>query len=130
MPVITAQERARQRCPSRRASAPVIHWLTLFFSAVLPSRLAAIFTSIHGRPRVMRETKPMFSSRASVSRIPASAAMPASRSFRSPLPATWGFGSCIAATTRATFAAIKASAHGGVRPWWLQGSRDTYAVAP
>ena len=36
-----------------------------------------------------------------------------------------GFGSCIAATTRLTPAAISASQHGGVRPWWLQGSRVT-----
>ncbi len=25
---------------------------------------------------------------------------------------------------------MSASAHGGVRPWWLQGSRETYTVAP
>jgi hypothetical protein len=31
-------------------------------------------------------------------------------------PATCGFGSCIAATTRVTPAAISASQHGGVRP--------------
>jgi hypothetical protein len=31
-------------------------------------------------------------------------------------PATCGFGSCIAATTRLTPAAISASQHGGVRP--------------
>jgi pyrimidine deaminase RibD-like protein len=39
--------------------------------------------------------------------------------------ATSGFGSCIAATTRARPAATSASAHGGVRPWWLHGSSVT-----
>ena len=36
-----------------------------------------------------------------------------------------GFGSRIAQTTRATPAATSASAQGGVRPWWLQGSSVT-----
>ena len=31
----------------------------------------------------------------------------------------------MAATTRLTPAATSASAQGGVRPWWLQGSRVT-----
>src|SRR5437868_12047338 len=33
-------------------------------------------------------------------------------------------------TTRLTPAAAMASAQGGVRPWWAQGSRVTYMVAP
>ena len=41
-----------------------------------------------------------------------------------------GLGSRIAATTRDTPALIRACAHGGVFPWWLQGSRVTYTVAP
>ena len=38
--------------------------------------------------------------------------------------------STVAATTRATLAAIRASLQGGVRPQWQQGSSVTYAVAP
>ena len=40
-------------------------------------------------------------------------------------PATFGFGSVEAATTRTTPAWINVSAHGGVRPVWLQGSSVT-----
>ncbi len=49
--------------------------------------------------------------------------MPAARNSLKPRPATAGFGSAIAATTRATPAAIKAFVHGPVRPVWQQGSR-------
>jgi hypothetical protein len=41
------------------------------------------------------------------------------------LPATSGLGSAMAATTRATPARMSASAQGGVRPKWLQGSSVT-----
>ncbi len=41
-----------------------------------------------------------------------------------------GFGSREQHTTRATPAATNASAQGGVRPVWLQGSSVTYAQAP
>ena len=51
--------------------------------------------------------------------------MPASVQHAPALPATSGLGSRIAATTRATPASISASAQGGVRPWWLQGSSVT-----
>ena len=56
--------------------------------------------------------------------------MPAVRSRSIPPPATLGFGSTLQHTTRATPAAINASAQGGVRPVWLQGSKLTYTVAP
>ncbi len=129
MPVRTAQARARQRWPSRRASGPVIHCERPSARAVRPSSVAASFKRTQGRPRVTRETKPMLSSLASSSIRPCSKRMPAAAR-RSPPPLAAGFGSRIAATTRAIFLLIKASAHGGVRPWWPQGSRFTYAVAP
>src|SRR3990167_4567583 len=47
-----------------------------------------------------------------------------------PRPATRGLGSSVATTTLPTPAAIRASQQGGVRPWWEQGSRITYTVAP
>ena len=40
-------------------------------------------------------------------------------------PSTFGFGSRAPATTRAMPAASTASTHGGVRPWWAQGSSVT-----
>ena len=42
----------------------------------------------------------------------------------------WGRGRSTPTTTRPTPAAIRASAHGPVRPWWLHGSRVTATVAP
>ena len=41
---------------------------------------------------------------------------------RRPSPATLGSGSSTPTTTRPTPASRRASAQGGVRPWWLQGS--------
>ena len=49
---------------------------------------------------------------------------------RCPGPATSGSGSSMATTTRPTPASMRASAHGGVRPWCEHGSRVTQAVAP
>ncbi len=63
MPVSTAPARLRQAWPSARAASPVIHWLVPSASAVRPSSDAATFMRTHGRPRCMREKKPMFSSR-------------------------------------------------------------------
>ena len=51
--------------------------------------------------------------------------MPAARSRAWPCPATSGSGSSIADTTRATPAAISASAQGGVLPTWVHGSSVT-----
>jgi len=93
----------------------VIHFDSPLDSAVLPSRLAAAFSRTHGRPRVIRDTKPMFCSRASSSRRPTSTAMRSARSRAAPFAAS-GFGSVIAATTRRIPAAMMASVQGGVRP--------------
>ncbi len=125
MPVRIAQARARHQWPSSRAGCEVIHWLRPLWSAVWPSRLAAAFIRTHGRPRSMRLKNPMFISRASAAIRPLSATMPAARSLAMPCPATSGFGSSIAATTRASPASTSASAQGGVRPWWLHGSSVT-----
>ncbi len=115
MPVSTAQARARQRWPSRRASGPVIHWDRPSARALRPSRVAAALSRSHGRPRVTRDTKPMFSSRAASSISPCSKRIPAVAS-AAPPPEACGFGSVMAATTRATLASISAPAQGGVLP--------------
>ena len=44
-------------------------------------------------------------------------------------PVTWGLGSRAAMMTRRTPAARTAWVQGGVRPWWLQGSKVTYKSA-
>ena len=125
MPVSTAQLSARRICTSCRASAPVIHWLRPSLRAVLPSRLAATFRRTNGRSRSMRDKKPRFRARASVSSKPDCTSMPAARSIAKPWPPTNGLGSCMAATTRRIPALIKAWAQGPVRPVWLHGSSVT-----
>ena len=126
-PVRMAQARARHAWPSARAASPVIHWLAPSISAVRPSRLVATFSPHPRPPRVIRETKPTLSSRASRSISPNDTSTPAARSRAAPCAAA-GFGSGIAATTRTTPAARIASTHGGVLPWWLHGSSVTYIV--
>ena len=125
MPVTMAELMARHFCTSRRASGPVIHCDSPLAMAVRPSRLSASLTRTKGRPVSMRWMKPALSARASASSTPARVAMPAAASRARPRPATSGLGSVMAATTSATPAATRASAQGGVRPWWLQGSRVT-----
>ena len=121
----TAQARARQAWPSSRAAAEVIHWLAPLGKAVRPSSELAAFMRTQGMPRTMRLKKPMFNSRVSCALGPISTSMPAARSLAKPAPPTLGFGSCTEATTRPMPAAIKASLHGPVRPWWEQGSSVT-----
>ena len=134
MPVSSAPARLRQAWPSARAAGPVIHWLTPLCRAVAPSSEAATFMRTQGRPRSMRLKKPIFSSRVAWASGwvagSTSTTTPAARSRATPWPLTSGLGSVCATTTRATPAAISASQHGGVRPWWLHGSSVTSAVAP
>lgn len=66
-----------------------------------------------------------FSASHALRRKSSSTAMPAARSAAAPPPETFGFGSREPMTTRATFAAMRASVQGGVRPWWQQGSSVT-----
>ena len=77
---------------------------------------AAIFMRIHGRPRVMRERKPLLSSRAS-SPSPRFDVDARSRSRAMPLPVHLRIRILASPRPRApTPAAISASAQGGVRP--------------
>ena len=120
MPVSTAQERARQACPSARAASPVIHWLLPSASAVCPSKDAATFIRTQGVLRTMRLKKPIFNSReataSALSTGKTSTVIPASRSICTPRPDTSGLGSKIATTTLPTLASINALQQGGVRP--------------
>ena len=116
---------ARRRCTSRRACGEVIHWLSPFAIAVRPSSDAPSLSWIKGN-------RCAYASGSLYSAFPASCiirpwltSMPSCCRRYKPRPATCGLGSCMAATTRETPAAISASQHGGVRPWWLQGSSVT-----
>ncbi len=104
-----------------KGETPTVHAVTADFCPACDESI----TDIVETARVMREMKPMLSSVASASSSPLATSMPAAASRASPCPATSGLGSRIAATTRATPAAINASAQGGVRPKWLQGSSVT-----
>ena len=97
-----AEERARQRCTSRRDSSLLIQALVPLPSAVLPSRLIAVFILTQGRPFFMRLKKPALSHSLCAVPTPDSTSMPASMSFSTPLPLTSGLGSVAAITTRVT----------------------------
>ena len=111
-----AEAFARYCCTSARACAPVIHLLSPFAIAVLPSMLMANFNCTKGRPVRIRFKKPLLSSSAFSFNKPTALSMPASAKIPSPLPATNGFGSYIAAITFRTPASTKPLAQGGVRP--------------
>ena len=124
-PVRIAPLRARQRCTSWREASPLIHLESPEAIAVRPSRLIASLTRSHGRPRSTRDRKPRFNSRACASSRPVPTSIPAARSLSKPAPSTCGNGSRIAPTTRATPAAISASAQGPVLPVCAHGSKVT-----
>src|SRR6187399_222919 len=114
--VSTAPLCARQCCTSARAASLVIHWLSPFANAVLPSRLAPVFRRMNGRRCRMRMRKPALRASASASNKPDWTLRPASFRRAAPAPLTRGFGSPMAYTTRRTPAASSTSTHGGVRP--------------
>ena len=114
----------RRRCTSRRACGEVIHWLSPLAIAVRPSSEAPSF-SYRGRLVRIRFRKPLFSASASFIISPwltlNAGLLQAAGNSR---PATCGFGSRHRGDHAVDApAAISASQHGGVRPWWPQGSR-------
>lgn len=129
VPATMASARARRAWTSARATGPVIHWLVPSDAAARPSRLCAHFTVTCGRPRRCTVSQESRSAVASAADTPDSTSTPAARR-RSAPPEEWSPGSPTAYTTRETPAAMRASAHGPVRPVWLHGSRVTTAVAP
>ena len=88
-----------------------------------PSSVSADLSVNRGLRDAIHRENASFRRRPSASRRPVLTPIPAARNCLKPRPATKGFGSGIAATTRATPAAISASVHGPVRPVWQQGSR-------
>jgi hypothetical protein len=95
-----------------------------------PSIEVASFRATNGRSlRVRLKKNGAFCAAASASSRPDATAIPPWRSTSRP-PRARASGSRMAQTTRATPAAAIASVHGGVLPWWVQGSRLTISVAP
>jgi hypothetical protein len=132
-PTSTASTLARQRCTAARAAGPVIQrWPSVGTSA--PSAVWASFSVTCGRPTVTTLRKPSNCSAiaATIGSSPGpgpTTSRPRAASTCAP-PLATGLGSAWPITTRATPAATSASVHGGVRPWWAQGSSVTTAVAP
>ena len=131
IPVTMASHSARSRCTSLRASAPVIHLLSPFASAVRPSKLIASLHRTKGLRRSSLLKKPRFNRRAPSSKsCKKKTSTPAASNAAIPPPLTFGFGSLLAITTRLTPASISAELQGPVRPVWQQGSSVTKAVEP
>ncbi len=132
MPTATASDSARQRCARARLASPEIHWESPVWVATLPSSVIADLKITSGRPVRACLRKGWLSMRAASATWPStkSTLTPSSRRIPGPRPAAFGVGSSEAITTRAIPAATIASVHGGVRPWWQQGSSEMYMVAP
>jgi len=115
-PTITASWAARIACTRVRAAGPVIQRLSPAAVAIRPSRLCASFSVTIGRPLRTRLRKPFCNACASAAITPSATSIPAARRIAWPRPETRGSGSAVAVTTRATPAATRASAQGGVCP--------------
>src|SRR5439155_2383105 len=98
--------------------------------AILPSAVIAYFNVRNGRPVRTHLKYASVNRLASGARSPTIVSIPASCRARRPPPFTHGLVSVSAACTEPTPAATMASTHGGVRPWWLHGSKVTKRVAP
>ena len=125
IPTRTASWRRLSQRAWRRWGALVIHFERPAAVAMRPSRVEAAFSSTNGRPRRAQERNRSFRRAASAARRPVSTATPARRRSARPRPATSGWGSRIAATTRAIPESRTSGAQGGVRPSWAHGSSVT-----
>ena len=115
-PTAIASTSARRRCVSRCASAPEIGVGVPGAAAIRPSRLTAALNR-HERPPLRMNVKNAAFCRAACRRATsASTSTPCARRYAKPPPATSGFGSVAAATTRLMPAATIRSAQGPVRP--------------
>ena len=105
---------------------PVIHWLEPSGAAMRPSRVAASLSTTHGRPVGGASGRGAARPATSAAHTPTATSMPASRSRSMPRAARpVGPDPRCRRRPGARPAATRASAHGGVRPWWEQGSRVT-----
>ena len=132
IPTATASASARQRCERARLASPEIHCESPVRVATLPSSVIADLKITSGRPVRACFRKGWFRRRALAASAPSAivTSRPSSRRMPGPLPAALGVGSSEAITTRAMPAPRIASVQAGVRPWWQQGSSETYIVAP
>ena len=132
IPTTIASTEARQRWASSRLDSPLIHFESPARVATFPSRVMADLKSTQGRPARACLRKAWLSSRARVASSPSAmtTSTPSSRRMPRLRPEAFSVGSSEPTTTRPMPAARIASVQGGVRPWWQQGSSETYSVAP
>ena len=132
IPTATASASARQRWARARLASFEIHFESPLPVATLPSSVAAALKTTSGRPVSACLRKGWLSSRARspMSPFTTTTSTPSSRRIPSPRPFAFGVGSSLATTTRAIFASMIASVHGGVLPSCAHGSSETYMVAP
>ncbi len=129
IPTRTASWVSRSRMTSARAASPVIHFERPVTVAILPSSVIAALSVNAGRPYWAQVRNGRLARSQASRSTPTVTWIRARRS--SSMPPPWsGIGSSEPITTRATPASRTAGAHGGVRPWWLHGSRLQYSVAP
>src|SRR3954447_9696163 len=127
MPTTTASTEARQRWASSRLASEEIHLESPVRVATLPSSVIADLNRTHGRPVRACLRKAWLARRARAASSPpaTSTVTPSSRRMPRPRPEAFSVGSSAATTTRRMPASRIASVHGGVLPWWQQGSSET-----
>jgi hypothetical protein len=130
MPARIASKRPRSARVWSLASAELIQRASPLRVAIRPSRLAANFAVTSGRPVNLWVRNAARPRAAGSAPSPVVTWMPAARRRAMPRPLTLASGSGRAQWTAAIPAAINASAQGGVRPQWLQGSSVTKTSAP
>ena len=123
-------DRVEVRAPvvhERRLSGEEIQRLSPVLVAMRPSSVAASLSSTNGRPRTTCDAEGgVLTARARL--VPPAGELdrdPGRAQPREAPAVDLGVGVAVAHTTRAMPAAISASAQGGLRPWWLQGSSET-----
>src|SRR6266849_1783131 len=125
MPTSTASSSSRSACAISRDLGPDTQRESPDAVASFPSSVTAALSTTQGSLRVMNLNHISFAASQASPRTPVRTATPAARSRCAPLPFTSGLGSMLPMKTRAIPAERIASVQGGVRPWWLQGSRVT-----
>ena len=129
-PTRIAPTRARSFMASARAAAEVIHCPSPGGRVRRPSSDIPHLATTQGIPVTMKWWNSGLRAAHWSARRPEKVSIPARAKQAKPRPRCLGLGSMAPTTTRARPAWANASVQGGVRPWVLQGSRVTYAVAP
>ena len=124
-PTRMASNSSRKACAIARAFSPDTQRESPEAVASFPSSVTAALRTTQGSLRVMNLNHISFAASQASCKTPVRTVRPAARRRCAPFPSTSGLGSMLPTNTRAIPAERIASVQGGVRPWWLQGSRVT-----